>query len=389
MEAAYTIVTKSVRLTWAVPTGSQELVLLRKLRAYPVNAQDGTVILASDALVLPEAYADQEPALMRVNYYTLFIKDAGSVWSRQDARMAVWDWYGWADIMYDRLPEIYRNEDSGIGTADLLYGWGIDQWGEDPYGSPLEGMINRPLYRFLMLTGHELERLRFMYEAMTLHKNPFEIDSEWLEALAWDVGWILNRELPVLRQRLEIANAVYLYKRKGTAAGLESLIRALINWEVEIIDPKYNILFRNRYVGGDARYDSTRLNTVDPLVKQLKDTARDTIDYRLGPVHRPDTVRIVLTADYDFEVFHRVAAKLLRILAEWTPVCTKMILTLRTRNYDNAMLGESRPAGADLFMDNWLLRNSQPVIPNPNQNQLLERRVRNSLLWRRPKVVMT
>ncbi len=388
MNGSFSIIDFSLELTWVVPWDAVALRLIRRTRAFPRNPQDGEALLDQIAPLLSVGYNDEEPLNGYINYYAVFFQRPDGTWTDPETfKTEAYTWYGFVDIMYDRLPEIYRNYDKGIGEDDSLLGWGDDKYGADEYvyGSPITGSSNKPLYRYLRIPGHIMEQFRLLYESMEHHKDPMEIDSEFLEFLAWDVGWIINRELSTLRQRMEIKNAVRIYKRKATAAGLEALISALINWPVEIITPGYNILFRNRYKDTDPRYDSTRLDTVDPDVKLNMGTSRDTIDYRMGPTHRPDTVRIILTADSDFSQFNRVYAKLIRIISEWIPICTQVIFTLRTQNDDGGLVGESRPAtDADLLTSDWLLRNSTPTLPNPNDNELYHTKVRSDTLWRRP-----
>ena len=304
---------------------------------------------------------DDDPVRPYINYYTLFIRsNIDGSWTQEIAKIPVWDHYDFTDIMYLRLPEDYH--------------------GRDRQQSPSE-----PLLRFLKLPGYNLEVARHSLESLIRNKNPYEIDSDWLTALGWDVGWITNVELPILRQRAEIARAVYAYTRKGTKAGLEAMIRGVINWDVEIIDPSYNILFRNRWKAGDARYSSGRMD-FDPAVILRMGTVDDTVDYRPGSLWNPRNIQVILTATTEFDIFNEVIHKLLRIFDYWVPINTDVTILIRFE-FDPEIfaVGDWRPTNPCALVSNWLVRNQQPTTPNPNKFELYGYRTRTNSLWRRPK----
>jgi len=218
------------------------------------------------------------------------------------------------------------------------------------------------LYRFLGIIAWELEKFRAKQSGLFDISNVNEVRDDLLEHLAWNVGWLLNRELPVLRQRAEIKRAVAIYKKKGTRRGLIDLIQGIINWDTEIIKYNRNILMTNHP-------ESTTLAVSDPNVTMNMDSAADTADYILGGDRTPDRLRIKIKATYDFEMFDNIKNKLFRILRFWVPTCMSVILELATYNEEAGDINDWRPDGADTLALNWLITNDYE-------------KETNNLLWR-------
>jgi len=325
-----------VLLFWANPPGAARAVIVQKTRDYPRNIQDGIVVL--DAAPAVESCTDDSPDNSYFNYYRVFFQDAAGAWIEvlpEDDRTRIrceasFDYHG---KLYGNLPELYERNDE-----------------------------NQELYRFLAIIAWELEKFRAKQSGLNDISNVNEVRDDLLEHLAWNVGWLLNRELPVLRQRAEIKRSVAIYRKKGTRRGLIDLIQGIMNWDMEII--KYN---RNILMTGHP--ESTTLKVSDPLVTMNMDTVADTADYILGGDKSPDRIRIKIKATYDFHLFEKVRNKLFRILRFWVPACMAVVLELATYNEESGYIGDWRPDNADILELNWLLTNS------------LER-TSNSLLWR-------
>ena len=220
----------SVIVSWTNPPGTARAVLVRKTRDYPRNIQDGIVVL--DAAPAVESFTDAAPLNGHFNYYRVFFQDAAGAWMDvpvEDDRSCVrceasFDYHG---KLYGNLPELYERNDE-----------------------------NEELHRYLGIIAWELERFRAQQSGLNDISNVNEVRDDLLEHLAWNVGWLLNRELPVLRQRAEIKRAVAIYRKKGTRRGLIDLIQGIMNWDMEVI--KYN---RNILMTGHP--DSTTLKVSD------------------------------------------------------------------------------------------------------------------------------
>jgi len=224
------------------------------------------------------------------------------------------------------------------------------------------------LRRFLGIIAWELEKFRAGQSGLNDISNVNEVRDDLLEHLAWNVGWLLNRELPVLRQRAEIKRAVAIYRKKGTRRGLIDLIQGIMNWDMEVIKFNRNILMT-------GHPDSTTLRVSDPNVTMNMDTAADTADYILGGDKSPDRIRIKIKATYDFNMFERVRNKLFRILRFWVPACMAVILELATYNEESGCIGDWRPPDADVLGLNWL------ITGDFNKET-------NNLLWRTPNLTL-
>ncbi len=339
----------SVIVSWKNPPGAARTVLVRKTRDYPRNIQDG--IIVSDAAQAVESCTDAEPANGYFNYYRVFFQDVAGAWMDvpvEDDRARIrcessFDYHG---KLYGNLPELYERNDE-----------------------------NGELRRFLGIIAWELEKFRAAQSGLNDISNVNEVRDDLLEHLAWNVGWLLNRELPVLRQRAEIKRAVAIYRKKGTRRGLIDLIQGIMNWDMEVI--KYN---RNILMTGHP--DSTTLKVSDPLVTMNMDTSADTADYILGGGKSPNQIRIKIKATYDFHLFEKVRNKLFRILRFWVPACMAVILELATYNEESGSIGDWRPAQADLLANNWLLTDAF----TSSEWQILSERTTNNLIWRTPSL---
>ncbi len=337
----------SVVVSWINPPGAARTILVRKTRDYPRNIHDGIVL--SDAAPGVEFFADLSPAHGFFNYYRVFFQDSADAWIEvpsEDDRTRIrcdasFDYHG---KLYGNLPELYERNDE-----------------------------NDEMRRFLAIIAWELEKFRAQQSGLNDTSNVNEVRDDLLEHLAWNVGWLLNRELPVLRQRAEIKRAVAIYRKKGTRRGLIDLIQGIMNWDMEVI--KYN---RNILMTGHP--DSTTLKVSDPNVTMNMDTSADTADYILGGDKSPDRIRIKIKATYDFHMFEKVRNKLFRILRFWVPACMSVILELATYNEESSFIGDWRPAQADLLSNNWLLTDAF----TGSEWQILSERTTNNLLWRTP-----
>ncbi len=339
----------SVIVSWTNPPGAARTILVRKTRDYPRNIHDGIVV--SDAAPALESFTDSSPAHGFYNYYRVFFQDSADAWIEvpvEDDRTRIWceasfDYHG---KLNGNLPELYERNDE-----------------------------NDELRRFLGIIAWELEKFRAQQSGLNDTSNVNEVRDDLLEHLAWNVGWLLNRELPLLRQRAEIKRAVAIYRKKGTRRGLIDLIQGIMNWDMEVI--KYN---RNILMTGHP--ESTTLKVSYPLVTMNMDTAADTADYILGGDKTPNQIRIKIRATYDFHMFEKVRNKLFRILRFWVPACMSVILELATYNEESGCVADWRPEQADMLESNWLLTNAF----EESEWKVVSPRVTSSELWRTPRL---
>ena len=341
--------TGSVTLRWENPVGAARVALVRKERDFPRSLADREKLL--DSLTLPTTFEDSEARPGALAYYRLFFQKADGSWVAEEeghkTRLFVAEPFGFADWLSDNLPDITTREDE----TNLIS-------------------------RLLAITAGPLERMRAMQESFSSAMDPDGVREDLLEALSWNVGWTLNRELPVLRQRAELANAVALYRRKGTRAGLLRLVHAVVGWPAEVITYARNILMTG--VPG-----LTTLAISDPLTSIYMGTADDQADYLLGGDHTPDHIRLRLLANGNFELFNRVRHKLLRVLHLFVPACMRVTLEVATTGEELGGVSETRPPAPDLLERNWLITSSYEVTtPNPEEAVVFGPRVTGDPLWR-------
>ena len=339
----------AVALRWENPVGAARVALVRKERDFPRSLADREKLL--DSLALPTTFEDTHARPGAFAYYRLFFQKPDGSWVAEEeghkARLFVAEPFGFADWLPDNLPDITTREDE----TNLIP-------------------------RLLAVTAGPLERMRALQESFSRTMDPDGVREDLLEALSWNVGWTINRELPVLRQRAELSNAVALYRRKGTREGLLRLVHAVVGWPAEVITHARNILMTNTP-------GLTTLAITNPLTSIYMGTADDEADYLLGGDHTPDHIRLRLLANGNFELFNRVRHKLLRVLHLFVPACMRVTLEVATTGEELSGVTEFRPPAPDLLESNWLLTSSYEVTtPNPEQAVVFGPRVTGDPLWR-------
>lgn len=338
-------------------------VIKRTARGYPLDISHGNTVYDSDIDGDVETFLDTSPILDMVNYYTVFIEVkvtedgaplpgyAEEFWLNSLPVIGVYvdpkwnitsfntkyrfaDTFDFATKFYSEnfLPDIYRREDVSQEPT--------------PY----------PLKRFLQILGTGFEWVRDKNEEHFNANDPLKVDDDLLEALAWNVGWILNKELPLPKQRLEVRRAVRVYKRKGTKAGLIALLEGLSGWTVVITKGWKNILITNLL-------DSTTIDPTDPVMIASMGTSWDMVDYIFGGDYTNWGIKIYIYATSDWELFNRIQDKIVRVLQMWLPICCTAEIVVLTEGPDEGIVLDVEHVSDDLHL-NWLLTNDTGKFTN-------------------------
>lgn len=135
---------------------------------------------------------------------------------------------------------------SNFGHINSLYDNLPDRWKE------LD--TDNLTYNFLSVFAEVLDSIKTDIDAQVrFSKSIWEINEKNLEALASIIGWEVNREFNVDKQRKEVENAYAVYKAKGRHHAIQFLIQTITGWDSTIEDGYYRL----------AREGNERTTTVD------------------------------------------------------------------------------------------------------------------------------
>jgi phage tail-like protein len=341
----------------ANPTASitrDRVFIQRAGKGYPYTINQGDVIYDSDTDGDLETIEDVNPIYGEVNYYTIFyqvtVTISGSPMEGYPAQFylnninypgLIYDpkWlisqfntkklmavpFEFADKFYSPnfLPEIYREKDKDVDPAYFLRS-------------------------YFTIAGRSFEDAWSFVEELFAFWDPMKCDDDLMQNLAWNIGWIVNKELPLPKQRLEIRRAVRTYKRKGTEAGLIAFIEGLSGWNAYIVKGIQNVLYTNEL-------DSTTIGVSDPDIINGMGTLEDTVDYILGGNYAGYSIIVVIEATEDWDLFNQVREKIVRIVQDWVPICCSAAILLSTPAVSEDFTMTDEDISYDLISDNWLL----------------------------------
>lgn len=349
-----TLIASFIAANPTVSITRDRVFIKRAGRGYPYNIDQGDMIYDSDIDGDLEEVKDINPIYGGVNYYTLYyqisvtisgspmegypeqfylnninypglIYDPKWLVSQFNTKKKMAIPFEWADKFYSPnfLPEIYREKDIDVNSEYFLR-------------------------RYLTIVGRSFEEVWSFVEELFTFWDPMKCDDDLLQMLAWNVGWVLNKELPLTKQRLEIRRAVRTYKRKGTEAGLVAFIEGLSGWNAYVVKGQQNILYTNEL-------DSTTIGVSDPEVIADMGTWDDTVDYILGGVYAGYAIIIVIEATDDWDLFNQVREKIIRIVQNWLPICCTAAILLTTPVIPESVTVVDEFISDTLFLDYWLM----------------------------------
>jgi phage tail-like protein len=216
-----------IKVNWGHPSGSwDKLRLVRGMTGFPMDQTEGTLLVeasntdgSGNVLIAglppdPQTYEDTRVAPLRFHYYSIFVRTtpAGD-WIRAGNTVCLLPKdYGYADRLYELTPGVYRDDDIYISSY---------------LGLPM-------LQTYLSLIGYECNTLRSEMESLLWVMDPDLMSYGLLAYLADELGFPLEAELGGALIRRQLLNAVYIYKLKGTALGLEKAVEVLTGWSAEV-----------------------------------------------------------------------------------------------------------------------------------------------------------
>lgn len=209
----------AIKMKWSMPVGFDsllhEIVIVRKQRVYPEIIADGDTVLVTNSLL---EFTDVGLDDATYYYYTAFVRvlannDEVSSDLSRDYALSVKN-YGYAEILYQEVPEIYRTRDE---SGDL--------------------------YRLFRIWGTQMDIFKTEIFAFGYNRAGVESNPETLPALVNMLGLTQADGLPIDVLRRCAIHLVYVYKRKGTAPGIVQAVKLLTGWDCFLIEAR-NTIFK-------------------------------------------------------------------------------------------------------------------------------------------------
>lgn len=210
----------TLQVDWVPVSGAVQQILVRSAYGIPTSITDGTVLLNESQQATPQVTAfsaqfiDTGLRSGHFYYYALFVLVAEQATPQivQFVRaggaqgLVITNW-GFGNTYRSWTPDFYLEDDDNIFTAAYPQGPG-------------------PLTRYLELLGYEMDWMRSEVESFVLFSNADLVSGALLPALGANYGMPYEPELGMIRSRVLVKNAVFLYKWRGTVQGIEAAASA-------------------------------------------------------------------------------------------------------------------------------------------------------------------
>jgi len=261
-------------LTWTNPddAGLSDIEIRRGTNGFPESITDGISVYVD---VSPTPSADGAFADVAVDgqvtyYYTIFAK-VTAVWYHDyttQKREFPLDSREFHLRLWNALPQIYRSKDTETLQKALLA-----QTVDNEEWNYWEDQIEKygQLYRFLKVFGVPFGIARELVKYFEVFYDIYNVRDDLLPYLANLIGFELFGGMSLQRQRFLIANAVELYRIRGTMDGAEQFAESNFLAEIQFVEFRNNILESNNV-------DLISVSD-DPIVLNNWNSPYNTIDY--------------------------------------------------------------------------------------------------------------
>jgi len=241
--------------------GLTAVQIRRGTNGYPESITDGIQVYLDSSPVVSgdDSYADVAVSGQVTYYYTIFTQVTG-VWYHKfstQKREFPLDGRDFHLRLWESLPAIYRKQDETTNQQTLT-----TQMVDDEWWNYWEDQLKQygQLYRFLKIFGIQFGGIRELIKYFTVFYDVYNVRDDLLPYLANLIGAKILRGVSLQRQRFLIANAVELFKIRGTIAGIERFAEGNFQTEVLIQEFAYDILESNRVDRTSVADDDIVLN---------------------------------------------------------------------------------------------------------------------------------
>lgn len=220
----------TILLTWTGPDPSTATPmtgfrLLMNRDGFPVDENDGQVLLDTAALPASQSLADTGPIPGNVSYYGFYV-NSGTAWVRSGFTACLMPYdYGYGGWLHGLLPEYLRAARDGELTADHTG--------------------NTYLSQFLNVAGWGLAGLKTRYDFLFATLNsPMDMSLSDLARLAAELGVPFTGEVPAWNVRKAVAAWPVLMRARGSVSGIADHIAALSGYGADV-QTSVNFLLEN------------------------------------------------------------------------------------------------------------------------------------------------
>ena len=217
----------SIRLDWAKPGGEwSELVLARNTLGFPIDPDDGDVVLIADSVTPPLSAPDSGLQQGVVYYYSLFVKDVEfGIWHKSgDAASISVKNFNSLDMMWELLPSGMRSN-----TRDIVDG----------------ANENDHFKRYISLLAFEYDLEKTQAFIMMPASDVLKISHKFLPALMQQFGLEFEPAMGYQRSRSLVSNITKIYASKGSRYGLSLFIKSFSGYDTTITSGKNLMLDYN------------------------------------------------------------------------------------------------------------------------------------------------
>lgn len=271
-------------LTWDPPEDPESKVTLirivRKLYSYSNSEIDGKIVFEGSPSEVSFADYEDVPA-NKCLYYTIwsFDSSSGEWYSNVSTQVSIVAFYT-GDDHWKKLFEF-------MGEAIIVFDKDIPSGGltkipldltfaDDGEAFNLHEIGERKgqLARFYKIIGALVDEAKELISDIPNQRNVNEACSEYLPLIASIIGFDVNREIPISRQRLEISNRVAILKIKGTIPSIEAILQSVTGFDVEVKEWCENQFISNKIKSLTPKSNSLDFTNIG--------TINDTVHYSVG-----------------------------------------------------------------------------------------------------------
>ena len=221
-----------IRVQYARPSDPEgftltgNIKLLKKTKEFPRGYADAqaTVLVSEDISSLPlneyKLFLDHNVSSSRsVWYYTIFYE------ALNVNGLTVW------------LFSPINGHGRGFALSSDTSAFGQQMFDYFPRGIRIKDKseANDTLYRICQILGKPLDEVQERLDQFSAKRfNPYDVDAAFIPYIDNLLGWPTNFELTENRRRSETADAINIWKTKGTNNAFELVLQRITGWDVEL-----------------------------------------------------------------------------------------------------------------------------------------------------------
>jgi hypothetical protein len=228
----------AIEVSWSRPTGSWERFrLVRNSYGFPVDADDGIVLVNQPNQSFSNYYQDTNLEQGRTYYYSIFLYNPFDlIWIRAGNTYGVSvKNFNTLDRMWNYLPIVYRN--TNFVTSTPAFGTTIYD-----YTSSRE---NEDLRSLLSIFAFEYDHQKTLARNLMYSGDTTFVDGRYIRPMMQQFGLKFEPEIGLQQSRVLLRNAIKIYKTKGSYSGLVTYLKSYTGWDSEVALGKNLLLDSN------------------------------------------------------------------------------------------------------------------------------------------------